>query len=164
MERRRKNQKGSAIIMVMILGTALIFILISQLDRGVSTRRLNIANTLYHEARNAAESWAEYGCADVVERFETKTSFSANELKDNPISVPTSATAFYTGSNLDLQETEVKGGQIDDGYWIYLDEDDPRWEFDPLKGKKDLRAGHRNLCKGNRKIRKTRRKRVHCLR
>lgn len=132
----KSKKRGSAIVMVMILGTALLLILVSQLDRGVTTRRLNMANTLYHEARNAAESWAEYGCADVVERFETKTSFSKNELKDTPIEVPDSASTFYSGSNLDLTSTEVKGGQIDNGYWIYLDEDDPRWEFDPLKGKR----------------------------
>jgi len=132
----RNRKKGSAIIMVLILGFALILILISQLDRGITSRKLNMANTLYHEARNAAESWTEYGCADIVHRFESKTSFSSDELKNNPISVPTTATAFYTGSHLDLSQTEVKGGQIDPGYWIYLDEDDPRWEFDPLKGKR----------------------------
>lgn len=130
------KKRGSAIVMVLILSTALLLILASQLDRGVNNRRINVANTLHHEARNAAESWAEYGCADVVERFETKTSFSRTELKDTPIAVPSSATSFYSGSNLDLTQTEVKGGQIENGYWVYLDEDDPRWEFDPLKGKR----------------------------
>ena len=134
--RKQQRQKGSAIVMVMILGFALILILISQLDRGLTSKRLNIANTLHHEARNAAESWAEYGCADIVNRFQTKTSFPSNELKTNPIVVPASAIAFYSGSNLDLSKTEVKGGQIDPGYWVYLDENDPRWEFDPLKGKR----------------------------
>ena len=132
----KNRKKGSAIILVMMLGFALILILISQLDRGVNSRKLNIANTLFHEARNAAESWTEYGCADVVHRFESKTSFPITELIDNPINVPDTAASFYTGSNLDLTQTEVKGGQIDPGYWIYLDENDPRWEFDPLKGKR----------------------------
>jgi len=95
-----------------------------------------MSNALYYEAKNAAESYAEYGCADVVKRFETKTSFPRDELKTNPISVPDSADSFFSGSNIDLTQTEVKGGQIEDGYWIYLDADDPRWEFDPMKGKR----------------------------
>lgn len=130
------RKKGSAIVMVMILSIALLVILSSQLNRGVTSKKLNLSNAIMYEAKNAAESYAEYGCADVATRFRTKTSFPRNELKNNPIYVPSSSTSFYSGSNMDLNKTEVKGGQIEDGYWIYLDEDDPRWEFDPLKGKR----------------------------
>jgi hypothetical protein len=132
----KQNKRGSAIALVLILGMAMMIILGSQLNRGVSNKQLNLTNSLYYEARNAAESFAEYGCADIVQRFETKTSFPANELKTNPVTTPSSASAFYEDSNIDLDQTIVKGGEIDNGYWIYLDPDDPRWEFDPLKGKR----------------------------
>jgi len=122
--------------MVLILSTAIIIILASVLSRGITSKRINISNALYYEAKNAAESYAEYGCADIVRRFESKTSFPNDELKNDPISVPDSATSFFSGSNVSLSETEVKGGEIDDGYWVYLDPDDPRWEFDPMKGKR----------------------------
>ena len=133
---RSQKQRGSSIIMVLVLSFAIIIILASVLSRGITSKKINISNALYYEAKNAAESYAEYGCADIVRRFESKTSFPKDELKTDPISVPTSAPTFFTGSHLDLDSTEVKGGQIDDGYWIYLDADDPRWEFDPMKGKR----------------------------
>jgi hypothetical protein len=132
----RSRKRGSAIIMVMILGFALVIILASQLDRGVTSKRLGIANSLHHEARNAAEALAEYGCADLVKRFETRTTFPKDELKNNPIVVPDTAATFYSDSNIDLNGSEIKGGQIENGYWIYLDSKDPRWEFDPMKGKR----------------------------
>jgi hypothetical protein len=133
---QRSGKRGSAIIMVLILGMALMIIIFSQLDRGVSNKQLNLVNSLYYEARNAAESFAEYGCADIVRRFESQTSFPQDELKNHPITVPSSASAFFADTNIDLTLTEVKGGIIENGYWIYLDPDDPRWEFDPLKGKR----------------------------
>ena len=114
----------------------MIIVILSQINRGINSRKTNLSNNLYHEARNAAESWSEYGCADVIRRFESKTSFPENELKYNPITVPSAATEFYSGSNLDMTNTEVKGGQIEPGYWLYLDKTDPRWEYDPLKGKR----------------------------
>jgi hypothetical protein len=135
-QKKISGKKGSAIAMVLILGIALIIIIFSQLDRGVNNKQLNLMNSLYYEARNAAESFAEYGCADIVKRFETKTSFPQNELKNNPIVVPSSSSAFFTDTNVDLTKTEVKGGIIEAGYWVYLDPEDPRWEFDPLKGKR----------------------------
>ena len=120
----------------MTLSISMFIILASQLSRGVATKRNNIAYSLYYEAKNAAESYAEYGCADIVKRFETKTSFPKTELKTDPVATPVGATTFYAGSNIDLSQTTVKGGEILDGYWLYVDPEDPRWEFDPMKGKK----------------------------
>ena len=133
---KTNRKRGSAIALVMILSIAMLIVIASQLNRGTSSMRFNIASGLYYEAKNAAESYAEYGCADIVKRFETKTSFPKNELKNDPIATPVGATAFYTGSNIDLSKTTVKGGEILDGYWLYIDPEDPRWEFDPMKGKK----------------------------
>ncbi len=131
-----KSKRGSTIAAVMILSIALILILASQLNRGVNERQLIILNKLIHETRNAAESYAEYGHADLIRRFVSRTTFPMNELKTNPITVPSSSSSFYSTSNIDLTRTEVKGGIIPDGYWLYLNPTDPRWEFDPLKGKK----------------------------
>ena len=133
---KSKKKRGSAIVIVMILSVTMLMILASLLQRGTTSTRLNLANALYYEAKNAAESFAEYGCADLVKRFETKTSFPQNELKNNPIEIPSSVSTFYSGSNIDLSVTTVQGGEILNGYWLYIDPDDPRWEFDPMKGKK----------------------------
>lgn len=133
---KSSNNRGSAILIVLMLSLALLLIIASQLNRGVGSKKLNEVNTLFYEAKNAAESFAEYGCADIVKRFETKSSFPTDELRTTPITVPISSTAFYAGSNIDLEKTNVRGGEISKGYSIYLDPDDPRWEFDPMKGKK----------------------------
>lgn len=133
---KSSNNRGSAILIVLMLSLALLLIIASQLNRGVGSKKLNEVNALFYEAKNAAESFAEYGCADIVKRFETKSSFPTDELRTTPITVPISSTDFYAGSNIDLEKTNVQGGEISDGYSIYLDPDDPRWEFDPMKGKK----------------------------
>ncbi len=130
------KKRGSVIAAVMTLCIALIVVIASQLNRGVNDRRLIIINKLVHETRNAAESLAEYGHADLIRRFVSRTSFPMNELQTNPISIPSSATTFYANSGIDITKSEVKGGIIPNGYWLYLNPDDPRWEFDPLKGKK----------------------------
>ncbi len=130
------KQKGSSVLLVLILSFAVMMILASVLSRGISSKKINMSNALYNEAKNGAESYAEYGCADVVRRFESKTSFPSNEFDKDAISVPDTANSFFAGSNVNLSATEVKGGEIKDGYWIYLDADDPRWELDPMKGKR----------------------------
>jgi hypothetical protein len=125
----KNRKKGSAIVLVMILSIALMIILASQLDRGVTSKKINLANSLYYEAKNAAESFAEYGCAEVIELLDTQTSISAATL-----SPPSDFDEFYTDSNIDLAKSSVFGGKPTAQYELYIDPNDPRWEFDPLKG------------------------------
>ncbi|MGJ3244086.1 MAG: hypothetical protein ACFE0O_14170 [Opitutales bacterium] len=141
---RLSRRHGSALAVVVILTFALTAALGAALSWSVTEKRINAGHVLRHSAKNAAESLAEYGFADLIQRFTKKTSFPLDALEpgNDPLTIPGVAEAFYNGSTIDLDESELIGGVVPPGIWVYIDPRDPANEFDPLKG---TRAFVRNV-------------------
>jgi hypothetical protein len=87
------------------------------------------------EAQNAAEASVEYGFAELKNRWENKTSFTANELSSSPLELPETISSFFAGSNVDTNTMSVIGGQVSTGKWIFIDPEDPANQLDPQKQK-----------------------------
>ena len=132
------SKKGAALMPVLIIGTGLLTVLTSSLQRGVTEKNINHRHHLRHEAKNAAESVCEYGFAELVRRFEVQTSFPIDELNEanNPLSIPQTFDNFFDATLVDTEASELQGGQVPPGHWEYIDPNDPANEFDPLKGRR----------------------------
>ncbi|MBC2594561.1 hypothetical protein H5P28_09850 [Ruficoccus amylovorans] len=136
---RLRTRKGSMIMIALLLTAGVSMILGSVLDFGMTEKKNNSRHILHQEAKNAAESFVEYGFADLMDRFRTKSAVGLvrNSLASDPVTIPASATSFYNGSNIDLSKCELVVGEIPDAATeVYIDPTDPSNEYDPLKGKR----------------------------
>ncbi|QYY36342.1 hypothetical protein [Ruficoccus sp. ZRK36] len=134
-----RKRKGSMLMIALLMTAAISMVLGSVLSLGISEKKNNSRHILQQEAKNAAESIVEYGFADLMERFRTKSAVGLvrDSLTADPITIPSSATTFYNGSNIDLSKCELVVGEIPDAATeVYIDPTDPSNEYDPLKGKR----------------------------
>ncbi len=134
-----RSRQGSMIMLVLLLTAGVSMVLGSVLNFGMTEKKNNSRHILHQEAKNAAESFVEYGFADLIDRFRTQSAVGLvrNSLSADPIAIPNSASSFYNGSNIDLSECELVVGEIPDAATeVYIDPTDPSNEFDPLKGKR----------------------------
>lgn len=132
----RPSQQGSVLIMAVILGTVLSLLVGSLMRIAVTEMRLNNSQQIYLEASYAAETMAEYGFAELQKRWERETNFSTTELRDDPLMIPASAAAFFSGTSLVYSDFELVGGNVPPGSWVYVDPSDPANQHDPQKGKR----------------------------
>lgn len=129
------KDKGSILVMGLIFGSLLLLSAGLLLRYGLTEKVINERHFLRMEAQNAAEAAVEYGFAELKERWENKTSFTANELSDSPLQLPDTVSGFFDGSNVDTASMSVTGGQVSTGKWIYIDPNDPANQLDPQKQK-----------------------------
>ena len=133
--RLRASSNGSTLIMVIIMTSVLSVTAASLLQFGMTERRMNKSSILFTEARNGAESMVEYGSAELKSRWLKQSVFNADELRDSPISIPPTASDFFTWSRIDYDALELVGGAVSAGEWKYIDPELPENLNDPQKGK-----------------------------
>jgi len=135
---RPQKRRGSILMLVVLLTMAISIPLATALNLGVSEKKTNMRHILRQQASNASESFVEYGFADIIERFRTKSAVGLvqNSLASEPVTLPDTINDFLAGTNIDLDKSELVVGNIPSAATeIYIDPRDPSNEYDPLKGK-----------------------------
>lgn len=129
------RERGSALILVVIMTAALSLVGASLLNLGATERRLNKSSFLHRQAQNGAESMVEYGFAELKNRWRRETSFPNNALRSNPLAIPPSANDFFEEAKIRFEDLQLVGGNVPPGEWRYIDPKDPSNVNDPQKGK-----------------------------
>ncbi len=106
------------------------------LKYGASEMRLNRSHYIHQEASNAAESMVEYGFAELRKRWTRQTTFTMNELRDEPLLIPSTASDFFKDTNIVYDRLELIGGNVPPGEWNFIDPAVPANQADPQKGKR----------------------------
>jgi hypothetical protein len=154
---KKKSTDGSVLILVLFVAVTSGLVLTSLTRLAMTEREFNDDSRLIIEAKEAAEATVECGFAQLVNRFEKRTSFPSNALSPatgNPlILTPEFYQLFQNGSgrmesmvrmppypynpqaNWGSLDTEIIGGQVPPGEWKFIDGRIPGNEFDPLRDK-----------------------------
>jgi len=155
---RRVHKQGSTLLIVVILTTVIGLLVASVLRYGTTEKRLNHRHALRLEAKAAAEAVAEYGFAELVSRFERRTSIPVDSLAPkagrSPLVLPKPFFDFYVGTSdrpshvvlpasqpydpfkpWGSQVTELIGGVVPPGEWRFIDPRVPGNERDRLRGR-----------------------------
>jgi hypothetical protein len=150
-----RNRDGSVLVLVLVIavGTGLIISSLSKL--AMTEREFNDQSRMVIEAKEAAEATVECGFAQLMDRFQTSTSFGKTALVNNPLKLTSDfydmfedgsgmaktrvklpSYPYNAGSNWGSQETELIAGMHADG-WVrkFIDPTLPANKFDPMKGK-----------------------------
>ncbi|MGZ0657206.1 hypothetical protein ACWPKS_16515 [Coraliomargarita sp. W4R72] len=159
---KSNRKEGSGLFLVLIISTALGIGIYSTLNLVQGEFRRNKKAAAYHEAKQAAESILQASMADLKSRFENQSAFPINTLSParNPLYlsdefvqihsdqdslshlVLPSTNKYSSTAQFNTQETEVIGGQIPPGNWVYVDPRIPGNQFDELAG---TRVFERNI-------------------
>lgn len=129
------SKRGSAFLIAVIFASVLGVMVATLLKYGAAEMRLNKSHYLHQEASNAAESMVEYGFADLRSRWLRQTSFPLNELRKNPLLIPSTAVSFYADTDVVYDQLELIGGNVPPGEWKFIDPKVPANQSDPQKGK-----------------------------
>lgn len=129
------RKQGSAFLIAVIFASVLGVMVATLLKYGAAEMRLNKSHFLHQEASNAAESMVEYGFADLRSRWLRQTSFTMNELRKNPLLIPSTAVTFYADTDVVYDRLELIGGNVPPGEWRFIDPNVPANQADPQKGK-----------------------------
>ncbi len=132
------QKKGTILVSAVIFGSLLIMTTGVLLKFSVTEKRINERHFLRLEAQSAAETAVEYGFAELQKRWVHNTSFTEDELTENQLSIPSSASTFFSGSHVNSNSLSVTGGQVPNGQKVYIDPDDPANFLDPQKYKRLL--------------------------
>ncbi|MCH6256567.1 hypothetical protein MLD52_08415 [Puniceicoccaceae bacterium K14] len=133
-----KSKKGSSLILVTIIATAVGLIVASLISSALTERKVNYRNELRYEAQNAAAAVLEYGLSQVSYKFKSRTNLTTEALAPGSSDALSLPTADLLSANVNLSEIELVGGTVPiyPNTLYYIDPDDPNNEFDPLKGKR----------------------------
>jgi hypothetical protein len=156
------SKKGSGLIVVLFIATALAIGIYSVSSLVLGEFRLNKKAAVYNEAKQAAESLIQASLADLKDRFESQSAFPVDALApdSNPLYISDEFVNIYnaddSNSNLIIpsvlkytsaeqfgsQDTEIIAGQVPPGDWVYIDPREPGNEYDELAG---TRVFQRNI-------------------
>ena len=135
-----RRSRGGILVTVIIFGAVVLVIAGSLIRYSLTERRLTIRNALVLESRNAAEAIAEYGFAQIRQKFETRSTFNLDPEDDDALVAPPSS--FWTNSNVSSAsvDSELMGGTVatvstGQSSYYYVDPADPNNRNDPLRGK-----------------------------
>ena len=140
LRRTLAKKKGAALVVVLILTIVAALTGGSVLKYSMNERTINRRHFLRLEAKNAAEAVVEYGFAELVSRFDNKSSLPADELQTSPLSLPASASSLFTYGtagthcNVNPANLGVVGSMVNLTR-EYIDPTNPANEFDPMKGR-----------------------------
>lgn len=126
----RPKTRGATLLIVIGLGLILMIFLFAVIGRGQTEQRLTDRTVRLNEAYNAAESVANYGIADIGERFLTRVFLPPNEFRTNPLTIP--STTFFDGAYVDTGYLELIGGAVPAAQRVYIDPNNPANRKDPL--------------------------------
>src|SRR3954469_12095191 len=142
--RAARPVRGSAFVTVMMFTCVLLILTGSLINWSVSERRLNMRNAYWLEAGNASEAVAEFGCAQIVTKYNSfSTPPSLIPTGTNALQAPTTflvgghvVTSNWTAGN--PTGIEIIGGTAGvvptTGALYYVDPNNPDNQFDTLKG------------------------------
>ena len=160
--RNQQTKNGSALFVTILFTAVLSLVIASLLKSSMTEMRLNKSHFLHQQASNSAESMVEYGFAELQKRGTRQTSFTANELRDEPLLIPSTAKEFYLGSNVVFEELELIGGKVPSGEWHYIDPNEPSNQEDPQKGKRVFERNVKVYGKGVTQDPRLGKKEVYC--
>lgn len=128
--------RGSSLMVILPMVVALGIISASLMNWMQTEIKVNHQHYLRQQAILAAESALEYGGAQLAWRFDRAAGVPNDDLmaSNNPLDVPTTASAHFQDSDVDVSAMRVQGGLVPPGSWMYI-ENTPGNEFDPLKGR-----------------------------
>jgi hypothetical protein len=135
-----RRARGGVLVTVIIFSAVVLLIAGSLIRYSLTERRLTIRNALVLESRNAAEAIAEYGFAQIRQKFETRSTFNLGPEDDDALVAP--PASFWTDSNVSTAsgDSELIGGTVatvssGQSTYYYVDPEDPNNRNDPLRGK-----------------------------
>jgi len=134
------RQRGSVILIVLIFTTVLAMIAASLLSYTLTERRLNHANKLRFEAKNAAEAMLEYAAAETRARLTRNLNFSTNEFSSSPVTTHTTRLPSLlkkgTGewNNVASGDVDLWISQVSEPARRFVDPNNAGNDFDPLRG------------------------------
>lgn len=135
-----RSRRGSAILLVLIFSSVLAVLSGSLVSYTLTERRLNHANALRFEAKNAAEAALEYAAAEMRARLTRNLNFSANEFETAPITVHDNRRASLFSSaggqitRVAATDVELWASLITSPTRRFIDPSNPANDFDPLRG------------------------------
>lgn len=133
------SQRGSVILVVTIFSTVLIIILTSLLGYVLTEKRINQANILRFQSKNAAEAVLEYAASEISARLATNLNFSSKEFIDAPVvtHVNRRETLFASGSgqhnHVNPDSIQLFVASVTAPTRRYVDPNNPGNDFDPLR-------------------------------
>lgn len=133
-----QSTSGSALIVVLILCTAIGMVITFILRNSVTEKRLNEYYLLSMNSRNAAESIVDYGVGQLTERWRTQVTFQSEELaptSSKALTIKSELKDFLGAGNIDSESLVLLGGVIPPNALFYINPDDEANQFDPHKGK-----------------------------
>ncbi len=104
------SRRGSALIVVTLISSIIVLLLGSLLSYSLSERRLNTRHAARLEARNAAEALAEYGAAQIRQKYETRGTFTLNPNGTDALRQPPSS--FWNGTNVISSVSDLTGATM----------------------------------------------------
>lgn len=137
---RQLRRRGSTLVMVALIVVCVSLVSGILLRFALVEARLNRANTLRIEAKNAAEAALEYGAAELAVRFQSNRNFNSTTLVSNPISAHTNRLATLYVADTDRPTSVVPStvrlyvSNTSTGVTRRIDARDPNNAFDPLRG------------------------------
>jgi hypothetical protein len=147
------RNRGSAFITTMLFTTVLLVILAGLLNLSLTERKLNNRNAYWLEARNAAESVAEYGAAQVAFRYQRVSTPPNFDPTSGTTALALPLTSSFSGTHVDTtaySSSHTTGLQLIAGTAgqynstsdvnsvngnIKIDATDPANSTDPLRSK-----------------------------
>jgi len=135
-----RRSRGGVLVTVIIFGAVVLLIAGSLIRYSLTERRLTLRTALVLESRNAAEAIAEYGFAQLRQKFETRSTFNLSPGGSDALKPP--PASFWNNSNVSTLagDSEIIGGTISpvssgSSSYYYIDPNDPNNRNDPLRGK-----------------------------
>lgn len=131
-----QKKKGSTLLATILILTVLGVTYASLISRAMTERKINVRHEARLESVNAAESILEYGFAQLVTLFSTRTNLDTDALKFGSVDALTIPPSDYFGPRIVGSSLEIQGGTIDSTAGLTLmSANDPLNESDPMKGK-----------------------------
>lgn len=153
----KRRKEGTVLGLVLIVAATTGLVLSSMSRLAISEKKFNDQARLIIEAKEAAEASVECGFSQLTHRFEHRNAFPVNALSPstgNPLvlnddfyglfqsgsgraasQVKLPAYPYDPTQTWGTQWTELIGGQILPGEWVFIDGSVPGNQFDPLRDK-----------------------------
>lgn len=134
---QRHPQRGAALLVALILMTAVAIVIASVVQSTNTEARLTAHSNLRMQADDAAEMLVDYALGDLARRMEDEVSFTEDEFSPskNPFLIHDELRAGFDGMSIDQDSLALFGSKISTVSRFLIDPNDPANRFDTLKGK-----------------------------
>ena len=135
MSASRKRNAGTVLLVSILFTVVLAATAGSMLKLASTESRVNASNQLYLDATHLAEALLEYGAEDLQQRWGQVRASKIHKkaILYNPLSPPTTNHLFTT-FNLKASDSQLIGGKLSGGEFVYIDPDEASNASDPMRG------------------------------